>query len=135
MLPGKRLYIVISLYLLTFIVTVGPAHAAKSVYVISDTEVSEMEAYRIDGANLIWQTDYDFVSSAWGAVAIAIDDSEYGQFLFVTFEWSDEIELVNAKTMQQVKFIDVSDELAGIVYDLPGKTLNKTRNYDIILHK
>ena len=74
---------------------------AKSVYVINDTDASEMRAYKVEDANLVHQTeaDYDFVSETWGPVGIAIDESDYGQFLFATFETSNEIELINAKTM------------------------------------
>jgi uncharacterized repeat protein (TIGR01451 family) len=91
---------------------------AKSVYVISGTDyLQQMQAYKIDGTNLIHQTDYTF--DTWGPVGIAIDESDYGQFLFVTFESSDKIELVNAKTMQYVGTVTVqgASNLAGIVVD------------------
>jgi len=92
---------------------------AKSVYVINDTEYSEMQAYKIDGASLTYQTQYDFVSEDWGPVGIAIDESDWGQFLFVTFEDTSEIELVNAKTMQYVDTVTApqAKNLAGIVVD------------------
>ncbi|MHC4283095.1 MAG: right-handed parallel beta-helix repeat-containing protein [Planctomycetota bacterium] len=95
---------------------------AHSVYVTSDTQTSHLQSYKIDGTNLIYQVSYmcqlDPPNDA-GAVAIAIDDSEYGDFLFVTFENEDEIELVNAKTMQYADKVTApgADDLAGIAMD------------------
>lgn len=120
MFPGKKLYIFIS-----FLVIIGitkTSLAVKSVYVINDTETSHLQAYKIEGTNLIYQIDYSCVSDPpgnIGSVGLAIDESEYGQFLFVTFEWSDEIELVNAKSMQYVDIVTAlgASDLAGIAMD------------------
>jgi hypothetical protein len=103
-MPGKKLSTV-TFFLFILTALSGTAYAAKSVYVISDTQTSQIYAYKVNGTSLIYQTDYNCVldpPDAVGAVALAVDESEYGQFLFVTFESSDEVELVNAKTMQYV---------------------------------
>ena len=53
---------------------------AKSVYVISNTETSQLQAYEILDANLIWQNNYVCESDppgVIGAVGLAIDESEY----------------------------------------------------------
>ena len=77
MISGKKLIIAIS-YLFIFSGLAVPTKAGKSVYVISDTQTSRLQAYKIDGTNLIYQTDYICEldpSDDAGAVAIAIDDS------------------------------------------------------------
>jgi hypothetical protein len=113
MLPGKKLIIAI-LYLFILIGLEVPTVSSKSVYVISDTQISELFTYKIDGTNLDYQTDYicelDPPDTS-GAVGIAIDESVYGQFLFVTIELSNKIELVNAKTMQYVVGCNRHDQL------------------------
>ena len=129
MLPGKKLSTVI---LFLFILTdlSGTAYAAKSVYVIRNTETSQIYAYKVNGTNLIYQTDYNCVLDPpddAGAVAIAIDESDFGDFLFVTFESSDEVEIVNAKTMQYVDTVIApgANNLAGVVFDQGRQKVNK----------
>ena len=93
---------------------------ADSVYVINDTDAKQIQAYEIDGYNLIHQRSYDCEEpGGWGAVGIAIDDSPDGQFLFVTFEGGNKIELVDAKTMKPVGTTVASqaNDLAGIAVD------------------
>ena len=108
-----------------FINSCGIAQA-KSVYVINNTITSQLRAYKVDGTSLAYQTDYNCESvpgSGVGAIGIAIDESEYGGFLFVTFEhlttsinW---IEVVDAKTMRYVDTVTAAgaSNLAGIVVD------------------
>jgi 6-phosphogluconolactonase (cycloisomerase 2 family) len=90
---------------------------AKSLYVISDTDNSQMQTYKIDGTGLIHQTDYTF--DTWGPVGLAIDESSYGAFLFVTFENTGQIKIIDAKTMQCVGSVNATgaSNLAGIVVD------------------
>jgi len=79
MFTGKKLTVaILCLYIL-----IGQVHyacARKSLYVISDTQISELFAYKIDGTNLTYQINYicelDPPDTS-GAVGIAIDtDSE-----------------------------------------------------------
>jgi hypothetical protein len=67
---------------------------------------------------------------------IAIDESEYGDFFFVTFEGQDYIELVNAKTMileQNPVVVPNASNLAGIALNSAKKNLNKTGDFDTML--
>ncbi len=113
----------LSILLLT-ILAIGYTETAqaKSVYVVNDTETSEIQAYKVEDSNLVYQTDYVCQSDtpgATGAVGLAIDESEYGKFLFVTFEGKNEIELVDAKLMRYEDIIEApqANNLAGLVFD------------------
>ena len=126
MTPVKKLSIV-TVYVLSLILLTVPAYAAKSVYVIADTGVDEtdipvVQAYEIQGASLILQTEYGCIYPL--AIGVAIDESESGLFLFVTHEdhggtGGDQIEIINAKTMQYVDTVTATGakNLAGIVVD------------------
>jgi predicted outer membrane repeat protein len=126
-----------TLTILSLIILAASVTHARSVYVINDTEFSQLQAYKIEDTNLILQADYicrsDPCGSA-GAVGLAIDESEYGEFLFITFEHEDKIELVNAKTMQYIETVTVpqASNLVGIVVD-KGKskvyTVNRYTNH------
>jgi hypothetical protein len=96
---------------------VSTVQAGKSVYVISSTNANKVQAYKVDANSLTYQTEYD---TTYGSpVGIAIDESEYGQYLFLTFENQDEIEIVNAKSMQYVDTVIApqATNLAGLVFD------------------
>jgi len=98
--------------------------AAKSLYVIADIWASTSDrtlpvhAYDIgmDGT-LTFQAQYDIPDRSLGAVGIAIDsDSKY---VFITYEGSDAIKLLNPVTMTDAGTTIAPDalDLAGIVYD------------------
>ena len=94
----------------------------ESVYVINDTEDSKLQAYEIDGPNLVYQANYTCVtdtSGGMGAVGLGIDDSDTGQFLFVTFEGLDAIEVVDATSLKYVGTVEApqASNLAGITMD------------------
>ncbi|MDH4241968.1 MAG: hypothetical protein OEW48_20605 [Phycisphaerae bacterium] len=131
---NSKRYIAIGVSLIVFLFINTSITFARSVYVISDTQKSHLQAYKIDGTNLIYQVSYmcqlDPPDDS-GAVAIAIDDSEYGQFLFATFEFSDEIELVNAKTMQYADVVTAlgATDLAGIAMDISNSKLYVVDRY------
>jgi uncharacterized repeat protein (TIGR01451 family) len=97
---------------------------AKSLYVIADIKgasadrTQPVQAYDIgvDGT-LTFQAQHDVPHRMLGAVGMAID-SDYG-YVFITYEASDEIQLIEATTMTDAGITlapDASD-LAGIVYD------------------
>lgn len=146
MLTGKKLTNIILLFII--ISTISSVAQAKSVYVINNTETSEMRAYKIDGTSLVYQTHYSFISETL-PIGIAIDESVYGQFLFVTFENKNKIELVNAKTMKYVNTVTApqANNLAGIIFysakqklrnalyirNLQTHTGHKISNYSIIM--
>ncbi len=97
---------------------------AKSLYVIADIWASTTDhtlpvhAYDIgvDGT-LTFQAQHDIPDRALGAVGIAIDsDSKY---VFITYEGSDAIKLLDPITMTDAGTTIAPDalDLAGIVYD------------------
>lgn len=107
MISYKHTLITLSIIILA--VTFPQITQAKSLYVISNTETSRLQAYKIEDTTLVHQTDYVCESDPYGntgAVGLAIDESDYGQFLFVTFEGTNIIELVNAKTMEYVDVVE-----------------------------
>jgi len=97
---------------------------AKSLYVIADIKgasedrTQPVQAYDIgiDGT-LLFQAQHDIPHSMLGAVGMAID-SDYG-YVFVTYEASGEIQLIEATTMTDAGTVTAPDatDLAGIVYD------------------
>ncbi len=97
---------------------------AKSLYVIADIKGSSedrtqpVQAYDIgiDGT-LIFQAQHDIPHSMLGAVGMAID-SDYG-YVFITYEHSGDIQLIEATTMSDAGKTRAPDamDLAGIVYD------------------
>ena len=118
----------IVLVLFIFVCAIPEIAKAKSVYVINDTEKSELQAYKIDGTNLTHQVDYVCElgdTGASGAVGVALDESEYGAFLFVTFEDRNEIELVDAKGMVHANRFEVPDPYGNL--NLSGIVLDKSR--------
>lgn len=116
----------IPLLLLTvvvFVTAVPKMTMAKSLYIIADhgyflDATQPIHVYDIgaDGT-LTFQAQYDIPHTMFGAVGIAID-SDNG-FLFITFEDSEEIQLLDARTMTNVGSIIApnASDLAGIVYD------------------
>jgi len=117
--------------LIILVLTLTQTTQAKSVYVINDTITSQLQAYKIEDSNLVWQADYvckTEPTGGMGAVGLAIDESQYGQFLFVTFEGTNKIELVNAKTMiseQNPVTVTGVTNLAGIAFDQGSEKLYK----------
>ncbi|MEA1984189.1 MAG: PEF-CTERM sorting domain-containing protein [Euryarchaeota archaeon] len=117
----KMKYIVVIAMALMMVLGAGVA-SAKSVYVIADINVPSVpgvpiQAYDLQPTNMIYQTTNYIPDRDGGAVGIAIDsDSGY---LFVTFEFSNVLDIVDGTTMTtvgQTTAIGASN-LAGIVVD------------------
>lgn len=92
---------------------------AQSLYVIADIKATgdiPIQAYDIDGMNLGFQTEYFVPNHKDGAVGIAVDP--VNNFLFITYEDSDIIQLVDAQTMLGQGTVNAgsASNLAGIVY-------------------
>ena len=67
-----------TLILTIFTLMISETALSKSVYVISDTQTSQLQAYEIQDANLIWHVNYVCESDPTGnigAVGLAIDES------------------------------------------------------------
>lgn len=110
--------------------TVVPTNVtAKSLYVIADKgaihdATQPLQAYNIEAdGTLTFQIEHQIRHRMLGALGLAIDsDTEY---LFITFEDSDDIQLVNARTMTDAGTTTAPDatNLAGIVYNHKDKLL------------
>ena len=92
---------------------------AKSVYAITNHLTSKVSAYQIVGDQISHQTDAkNLEDHADGAVGLGLaPDSE---ILFVTYESSNIIEMLNARTMtslQNPTTVPGATSLAGIAFD------------------
>ena len=135
----KTILLIVSSIIVT--TAIAATAKARSVFVISDIgtdpwDTHKIQAYRIQDSNLVYQNYYNSVLPL--PISLAIDaDSE---FLFITHEYAsvyypgNQIEIVNAKTMQYVDTVIVADAagLAGIVVD-QGKqkvyTMQRSTNH------
>ena len=106
------------------ITAVTETATAKSLYVIADIgqpgndKPTPVQAYHIEAdGSLTFQAEYIIPRIMLGAVGIAIDTDN--EFLFITYEASDEIQLVDARTMMGEGTTMAPDarDLAGVVYD------------------
>ncbi len=107
--------------LLCAIIAITMSHsvyAEESLYVISYMDYGKLEAYEIDGDDLIWQDD-GYTALHDNPVGITIHESDYGKWLFCTSEGSDKIELIDAETLVSDSIIAVPNayDLAGIAMD------------------
>lgn len=99
------------------------AHA-KSVYVITNHGSSIIKAYDIQDDQIQYQVTAENLANHGGAVGLALDpDSE---MLFVTYEGSNIIEIMNAKTMEYLDTITAlnATNRTGIDLNAAGKCLN-----------
>jgi 6-phosphogluconolactonase (cycloisomerase 2 family) len=113
----------ISLIALFVVISITAWHcrdaAARSVYAITNHDTSTITAYNVNDVNLDFQiTVPNFPNHEEGAVGLALDPES--EILFVTYELSNIIEMVNAKTMiweQNPVTVPQATGLAGIVFD------------------
>ncbi len=119
-MKNKSIIIICTLVILGLATVMSGTVGAKSLYVIANINQSPtpIQAYdiQVDGTLIYQATHY---VPAWdsGAVGLAIDtDSE---FLFVTYESSNRIQLVDATTMSDegITIAPSASNLAGIVVD------------------
>ena len=87
---------------------------AKSLYAISNHSLSAITAYSIQGDEIQRQIETN-VHWSNGAVGLALDpDSEV---LFVSYDGTNKLEMINARTMREISNIAAPLELAGIAFD------------------
>lgn len=92
----KHIISVQSIVLFILIACSSETAHARSVYVITDRD-STVKAYDIQGDQIVEQATAENLVDLGGAVGLALDpDSE---IIFVTYEDSEMIEMLNAKTM------------------------------------
>ena len=114
--------------LVVLIVLLGAGGAsAKSLYVIDNINANPtpISAYDIVGNQIVYQTTNTVPAFAGGAVGLGVDtDSAY---LFVTYEVSNQISIVNATTMTVPASSPVTapgaSNLAGVVIDQDAQKL------------
>ena len=99
---------------------------AKSLYAIAGINASPtpIRAYNINpDGTLTFQAEYGVTYLGWGAVGLAVDTAS--EALFVTYELSNIIQLVDAKTMTGIGSTTApgASNLAGIVMDEAKKLL------------
>ncbi|MDH7507382.1 MAG: hypothetical protein QHH15_06340, partial [Candidatus Thermoplasmatota archaeon] len=116
----NREKILIMTLLLFFIATVCSGIAgAKSLYVIADINLdpTPIQAYDIQGNTLVYQDEYLVPYYGLGAVGIAIDTES--EVLFITYEESNVIQLLDARTFDNLGTTTApgASNLAGIVTD------------------
>ena len=90
---------------------------AKSLYVLSDhnADPTPIQAYDIQGSSLIYQTTYNIPETF--SVGITMDED--AEILFITYEGTNIIRMVNARTMKDIgsTIAPGANNLAGIVVD------------------
>ncbi len=119
-------FIMALLCLLIFVGFIGTAQANKSVFIISKhlyepNDPSKAEAFSIDGDEIQKQTEMN--ASITCAVGLALDPDS--ATLFVDFDGSSKLDLINAKTMTGIDTITAPHELAGLVFDQSKQKLYK----------
>lgn len=115
MLSGKKLIIGILLLILS-LPGFTQTGQAKSLYAITYHWYSTISAYRISGNQIQKQIEKNFPSGT-GAMAIGLALDPDSATLFVSYDLSDELELINAKTMTEIKNITAPAYLAGLAFD------------------
>jgi uncharacterized repeat protein (TIGR01451 family) len=127
----RKTHVFSLLLVTTLLVTTLPSLVtAKSLYVIADIlgatseSTQPVQAYDIgkDGT-LTFQAEYAIPHQLLGAVGITIDTDSAS--LFITYEASNEIQLLDARSMMDEGITVAPDasDLAGIVYDHKKKLL------------
>lgn len=123
--------ITLSLFAFFIFIFISPAKA-DSVYAIpKHWGASELDVYEIlegnDEGKLDYRATYDLKYSGAGDVTIDAQSN----YLFVTFENKDEIELINARTFLSEGTVtaDKASNLAGIIFDYIDP--NTTKLYTI----
>ncbi len=109
-----------SIVLFILIACSSPTARAKSVYAIIDNSGDIIGAYKIDGNQIDYQTEIQAPQQGSIAIDLAIDSGS--SCIFVTYEGSYIIEIMNAKTLEHEGSVTAtgasgSAGLAGIVFD------------------
>jgi hypothetical protein len=92
----KRIISVQSIVLFILIAFSTPTARAKSVYAIINHQSDIIGAYKIDGNQIDYQTEITAPQQGSRAIDLAIDSDS--SCIFITYECSNIIEIMNAKT-------------------------------------
>ena len=90
---------------------------AKSIYAIINHPSDIIGAYKIDGNQIDYQKEIQAPQHGFRAIDFAIDSDS--SCIFVTYEASNFIEIMNAKTLEHEGTVTATEanDLAGIVFD------------------
>jgi len=135
MRPTKLITLAQSIIIFLLITCLAQTAQGKSVYVITNIGAGTVKAYDIQDDQLQYQaTAENLANHASGAVGLSLDPDS--QILFVTYEGSNIIEMVNAKTMiSEENPVEVpnASNLTGIAVYEDVKYLNKARYFNIMI--
>ena len=117
-----------SIVLFILIVCSAPTARAKSVYAIIDNAGYIIGAYKINGNQIDYQIEITAPQQDIRAIDLAIDSES--SCIFVTYEGSYIIEIMNAKTLEHEGTVTATgaSDLAGIAFD-QAKQKFYTTNY------
>ena len=123
-----------SIVLFILIACSAPTARAKSVYAIIYHQNDIIGAYKIDANQIDYQTEIQAPQHGFRAIDLAIDSDSY--CIFVTYESSNIIEIINAKTLEHEGSVTATgaSDLAGIAVNSAKKNLNVTGNFNIMIY-
>ncbi|NIP55528.1 MAG: hypothetical protein GWN00_14405, partial [Aliifodinibius sp.] len=113
----RQIISVQSIALFILIACSAPTARAKSVYAIIDNFRDIIGAYKIDSNQIDYQAEIQTPQHGDRAIDLAIDSGS--SCIFVTYEGSNIIEIMNAKTLEHEGSVTAfgATLLAGIVFD------------------
>lgn len=116
MTKQKHSFTLVMFSIITFILTLNTQTRADSVYAIPNQHDDSLNVYEIsENGSLDYRATYDLIYNR--PVDVTIDTRS--NILFVTFEFQNEIELINARTFLSEGTVDADEasNLAGVVLD------------------
>jgi len=122
---AKHITSVKSIIFFILIACSAPTARAKSVYAIIYHQNDIIGAYKIDANQIDYQAEIQAPQHEIRAIDLAIDSGS--SCIFVTYEWENIIEIVNAKTLVSEGnpvVVPTASNLAGISIYAAGKYLN-----------
>jgi hypothetical protein len=111
--------IMIVLILIILIFSINNSVEAKSVFAITKHTDNIIGAYEIIGNQIEYQTQHAAPDPPGSARAVDVEVESESGYIFVTYEFSEVIALVNAKTMTNEGTIDApgASNLAGLAIE------------------
>jgi len=111
------------IFLFILIACSAPSARAKSVYAIIDHPYDIIGAYKIDANQIEYQAEIQAPQHDIRAIDLAIDSGS--SCIFITYEGSNIIEIMNAKTLEHEGSVTATgaSNLAGIVFDEAAQKL------------
>ena len=113
----RQIISVQSIVLFILIAFSAPTARAKSVYAIINNYSRIIGAYKIDANQIDYQAEIQAPQHGDRAIDLAIDSGSF--CIFVTYEGSNIIEIMNAKNLEHEGSVTATgaSKLAGIVFD------------------